>query len=156
MVLVDQRKRRGFARFGRNDAGLPSRARSARRKAQVRGGPGQGPREPVDEMLFEIAETHGVRSILAGWAPVSSQRMPRAARLSHNHRMRRVLFGAIVPAALVAAVGTFGFWRVETPRPAPVAVVEPCEWQQIQVECGTVRVPENHADPDGPTIELFL
>lgn len=70
--------------------------------------------------------------------------------------MRKVLFGAIVPAALVAAVVTFGFWRVETPRPAPVAVVEPCEWQQMQVECGTVRVPENHADPDGPTIELFL
>lgn len=42
------------------------------------------------------------------------------------------------------------------PRPAPVARLEPCEWQGIQVECGTLTVPEDHASPDGRAIDLFF
>lgn len=94
-------------------------------------------REPVDQATFEIGKAHDIRSYL------------------HNHRMRIALPAIAFAVALAAGCASDPSQPSSTATQLdPVARLEPCEWQEMPFECGTLEVPEDHASPGARTISL--
>lgn len=70
-----------------------------------------------------------------------------------NRPMRSALLGLLAVSGFGLALGLQT--RAEPDRAAQVRV-EPCEWQDMRLECGTLTVPEDHDAPHGRTISLFF